>query len=63
MLGYELEDVVEMMKSIQFAAYLLRQNDQLFLYSDQARTIEGLGNANKFFQGLWAEGYLDSPKA
>lgn len=51
MLGYELSDLDEMIRSVGLARKSVDSN--------QNRIIEGLEKAEDFLQGLWAEGYFD----
>ncbi len=53
MLGYTEEDIYKMQASISLAQSYLPANSS----NDEIRN--GLEMANSFFDGLWAEGYLD----
>jgi hypothetical protein len=53
MLGYEQKDVDLMQASITIALGYVPVNSS----NDEVRN--GLEMANSFFDGLWAEGYLD----
>ena len=57
MLGYDQEDINIMMESIETAKkFYLRTPSDLM---DKTRITNGLELAQSFFDGLWAEGYLD----
>jgi len=51
MLGYELNDLDEMIRSVG----LSKKSVSL----KETRILEGLDKAEYFLQGLWAEGYFD----
>jgi hypothetical protein len=51
MLGYELNDLDEMIRSVGLAKKSIANN--------QTRILEGLDKAHDFLRGLWAEGYFD----
>lgn len=53
MLGYEEDDIYTMQACISLAKSYLPPNAS----NDKIR--QGLDMANEFFDGLWAEGYLD----
>lgn len=53
MLGYEQEDINMMQAAITIAKAYMPLNSS----NDEVR--KGLDMANSFFDGLWAEGYLD----
>ena len=57
MLGYTQEDIGTMQYAIETAKkfYLHYPSDLM----DKTKIITGLEEANKFFDGLWAEGYFD----
>jgi hypothetical protein len=51
MLGYELNDLDEMIRSIGLAKKSVSVKE--------TRINDGLDKAESFLQGLWAEGYFD----
>ena len=51
MLGYELNDLDEMVRSVGLA--------KKFISNENTRINDGLDKAHDFLQGLWAEGYFD----
>jgi len=51
MLGYEMADVDEMIRSIGLA--------KKSISNQETRINDGLDKAMEFLQGLWAEGYFD----
>ena len=53
MLGYEEKDIYTMQAAINIAKSYIPANSS----NDEVR--RGLDMANSFFDGLWAEGYLD----
>lgn len=57
MLGYSEEDIYKMQAAISIAHrfYLKYPSDLI----DKVEVLNGLESANSFFDGLWAEGYLD----
>ena len=57
MLGFDKEDINIMQECIETAKhfYLKHPSDLM----DKTRVVTGLEQANSFFDGLWAEGYLD----
>lgn len=57
MLGYDIEDLAIWQECIEAAKqfYLKHPSDLM----DKTRITNGLEQANKFLDGLWAEGYFD----
>ena len=53
MLGYELDDLNDMIDSINFVIEQIKNPDV------RQGTVEGLILAKDFLGGLWAEGYFD----
>jgi hypothetical protein len=52
MLGYEENDLDEMIGAIQSALTTVNSDDDPWLYNN-------LWKAQEFLQGLWSEGYFD----
>jgi hypothetical protein len=57
MLGYDIEDLAIWQECIEAAKqfYLKHPSDLI----DKTKITNGLEQANKFLDGLWAEGYFD----
>ena len=53
MLGYELDDLKDMIESINFVIEQIKNPDV------RPGTLENLILAKDFLGGLWAEGYFD----
>ena len=51
MLGYTVEDLDEMIRSVGLA--------KKSISNEETRINVGLDKAEEFLQGLWAEGYFD----
>jgi hypothetical protein len=52
MLGYDLQDLQEMINATQSAMTTVNSDDDPWLHGN-------LNKASEFLQGLWAEGYFD----
>jgi len=62
MLGYELTDLEEMIRSVGLAKKSVSSEKMRLLGGggeEAKRIIEGLNKAHDILQGLWAEGYFD----